>query len=313
MTITQRIDNITRIPESHSGKILPAPKSCKIELTAKCNYACTFCASSMKLRKKGEMKPATFKRIVQDMRNAGVEELGLFFLGESFLVPWLPEAIKYAKDIGFPYTFLTTNGSLANASKVGACMAAGLDSLKWSYNYSDAEQLNEIANVKRAYWDTVNNNIRAAWRIRKNGGYSCGLYASYIQYDGEQGEKMKYSLEMIEPFVDEIYALPLYNQAAYVTEREKAQGWKPIPGNIGRADNPAEPLPCWAVFTEGHVTYDGKLGACCFSHDDRFVMGDLNNTLFMDAWNSSRFQALRAAHLEKDVTGTVCERCVIYE
>ena len=33
----------------------------------------------------------------------GVEELGVFYLGESFLCPWLPEAIRFAKqDVGFP-------------------------------------------------------------------------------------------------------------------------------------------------------------------------------------------------------------------
>lgn len=313
MTITQRIDNITRIPASHLGTTLPAPKSVKIELTAKCNYACTFCASSMKLRKKGTMDRQLYERIVWDLRKGGVEELGVFFLGESFLVPWLPEAIKYAKDIGFPYVFLTTNGSLANGAKVAECMAAGLDSLKWSYNYADPEQLGEIANVKTSYFDVVNENIRSAWRVRKNGGYDCGLYASYIEYDGAQGAKMKESLDMIRPYVDELYALPLYNQASYVTDREKEKGWEPIPGNIGRAANPTEPLPCWSCFTEGHVTYDGKLGACCFSHDDRFVVGDLQVQDFESAWNSPGFQVLREAHLAKDVTGTVCERCVIYE
>jgi len=31
---------------------------------------------------------------------------------------------------------------------------------------------------------------------------------------------------------------------------------------------------------------------------------------FMEAWNSREFQALRAAHLNKDVSGTGCETCV---
>ena len=313
MTITQRIDAITRIPETHRASHLPAPKSVKIELTARCNYACSFCASSMKLREKGEMDRKLYEQIVWDLRKSGVEELGVFFLGESFMVSWLPDAIRYAKEIGFPYVFLTTNGSLANASKVEACMAAGLDSLKWSYNYADSAQLHEIANVKAKYWETVNENIKDAWGVRERGGYGCGLYASYIQYDGEQAERMAQSLDLIRPYVDEVYALPLYNQASYVTEAEKAKGWQPIPGNVGRADNPAEPLPCWAVFTEGHITWDGKLGACCFSHDQRFDMGDLRQTPFIEAWNSSKFKALREAHLSKDVTGTVCERCVIYE
>jgi radical SAM protein with 4Fe4S-binding SPASM domain len=71
-------------------------------------------------------------------------------------------------------------------------------------------------------------------------------------------------------------------------------------------------LPCWALFTEGHITYDGKLSACCFDHDGRFHMGDLNREGFMQSWNSERFQWLRQANLAKDVRGTPCENCVAY-
>jgi radical SAM protein with 4Fe4S-binding SPASM domain len=73
-----------------------------------------------------------------------------------------------------------------------------------------------------------------------------------------------------------------------------------------------EPLPCWSCFTEGHVTADGKLSACCFDADSRWTMGDLTTQRFMEAWNSQAFQDLRAAHLRKDVTGTICEACVAY-
>ncbi len=34
----------------------------------------------MRLRDKGEMDPAFFRRIVREMRDAGVEELGVFYL-----------------------------------------------------------------------------------------------------------------------------------------------------------------------------------------------------------------------------------------
>ena len=73
------------------------------------------------------------------------------------------------------------------------------------------------------------------------------------------------------------------------------------------------PIPCWALFTEGHITWDGRLSACCFDHDGRFDMGDLQQISFMDAWRSPNFRALRAAHLRGDVTGTVCEDCVSCE
>jgi radical SAM protein with 4Fe4S-binding SPASM domain len=159
-------------------------------------------------------------------------------------------------------------------------------------------------------------NIRAARAVRdevfEETGHRCGLFASYIEYDGAQGERMMAALEQIRDCVDEIYALPLYNQANLVTDDETKKGWKPIQGNRGRVGALRDPLPCWAVFTEGHITWDGKLSACCFDHDGRFHMGDLTTTPFLTAWNSPAFQSLRAAHLERDVSGTACETCVAY-
>ncbi len=42
--ITDRIDNVTRIPADFLKARLPAPKSVKIEISPRCNYRCGFCA-----------------------------------------------------------------------------------------------------------------------------------------------------------------------------------------------------------------------------------------------------------------------------
>jgi radical SAM protein with 4Fe4S-binding SPASM domain len=111
----------------------------------------------------------------------------------------------------------------------------------------------------------------------------------------------------IEPFVDEAYWLPLYGMSG----ASKAAGWKPQPGNPGRLDNMRDPLPCWAVFTEAHVTASGKLAACCFGtgSDGDLVMADLTKVSFKDGWNSPEFRKLRKAHLAKDVSQTACASC----
>src|SRR5574340_544212 len=143
-------------------------------------------------------------------------------------------------------------------------------------------------------------------------GHRCGLYASYIEYDGGQGERMRDVVAQVAPLLDEVYALPLYSQAEFVGADERERGWSVTAGNRGRSAAMRDPLPCWSVFSEGHITFDGKLSACCFDHDGRFEMGDLTEQPFMAAWNSAAFQALRAAHLKKDVRGTACEKCVAY-
>jgi hypothetical protein len=312
MGITERIDAITHIPDAWREAAPPCPRSVKIELTARCNFACAFCARSARLRAQKDIDRGFYARIVREMAEAGVEELGMFYLGESCLVPWLPEAITYAKEMGIDYVFLTTNGSITTPEKVESYMSAGLDSLKFSYNYADVEQFTEIAQVKPAYFNAMVRNLKDAWRIREEGGYDCGLYASYIAYDGEQGERMADALAEIEPYVDELYALPLYSQADLVGAEEKARDWRPTAGNRGRLDAMSDPIPCWSIFTEGHITWDGRLSACCFDHDGRFDMGDLTVTPFLEAWNSRRFQALRHAHLAGDVRSTACETCSAY-
>lgn len=277
----------------------------KIEITAHCNYKCGFCVKSLR-QDDGHMDRALYSRIIRELRDAGVEELGVFYIGESFTCKWLPDAIKEAKDIGFPYVFLTTNGSAATPDRVRQCMEAGLDSLKFSINFHSPKQLAEVAKVSPNYFQKAINNLKAARKIRDE-GYKTKLYASSIKFDGEQGQAMQAVIDEIQPYVDQSYWLPLYGMSG----ASKAAGWKPQPGNPGRLDAMRDPLPCWAVFTEGHITKDGKLAACCFGDglDGGLIMADLNEVDFMTGWNSKRYQELRRAHLMKDVSSTSCAGC----
>lgn len=305
--ITERIDAITHIRREYQKEILPAPRSVKIEITANCNYKCSFCVKSLR-EESGAMDRNLYSRLLREMRAAGVDELGVFYIGESFTCKWLPEAIREAKEVGFPYVFLTTNGSAATPERVRACMGSGLDSLKFSINFADDSQFSDVAQVSPNLYHKAISNLKAARRVRDEGGYKCGLYASSIAFDGEQGEKMRAIVEDIKPYVDEFYWLPLYGMSG----ASKEHGFQPKPGNPGRLGAMREPLPCWAAFTEGHITADGKLAACCFGSglDGGLMMADLNEISFMEGWNSLKYQELRKAHLSKDVSGTACEGCM---
>ena len=70
--ITNRIDAITKISEKWLGEVLPAPRSVKIEITANCNYRCTFCVKSLRADE-GHMDRVLYSRLIREMREAGVE------------------------------------------------------------------------------------------------------------------------------------------------------------------------------------------------------------------------------------------------
>jgi hypothetical protein len=308
MSITARIDNIVHVKAEYLHEYLPAPPSIKIELNSRCAYKCHFCVRAVRENDQMDMDRALFSRIMQEAFDAGTREAGLFYINEPFSVSWLAEAITECRKIGYPYIFVTTNGSVATPQRVLSCMEAGLDSLKFSLNFYDAKQLSDVAQVSERVFERVKYHVRKAYEIRESGGYRTKLYASSIAFDGAQGERMRELVDEIRPYVDEHYWLPLYGMSGAA----KAAGWKPKPGNPGRLDNMrSDTLPCWAVLTEAHVTADGMLAACCFGTglDGDLAMADLKSTRFMDGWNSVAFQALRKAHLAKDVKGTACEEC----
>jgi len=326
MQITQRIDAITGISPEYLQECPPCPRSVKIEISGRCNYACSFCA--LRTREKqptSDMDFDLFQAITCEMKFAGVEEVGIFFLGESLTNPQLAiECVKHLKYIGMPYVFLTSNASLATPEVVKSLMASGLDSLKWSVNAADEEQFKEIMGVKPKLFRQALANIKEAKRVRDEGKFTTGLFASSIRYDGAQLVKMEKLLaERILPYVDEHYWLPLYSMAMRSPEIEKKLGYTPMHGNSGRYDPKTglptrDPLPCWSLFTEAHVRCDGHMSACCFGSDEKFDVGDLTSDTFMNAWHGERMRKARRAQIRTmtegpdALKGTFCEVCVAY-
>ena len=305
-SITKKIDSVTHMSPASYNVVVGPPKSAKIELTRKCNYHCSFCMNSKLEGEKGDMPIKKYISYIEKIYEAGVEELGLFYFGESFLVKWLPEAVKLAKETGFKYVFLTTNGSASTPERIRLCMKEGLNSLKFSLNAGNPMQFAQITGADPKMFHKVLHNIKKARDIRDEGDYNCGLYASYIRFNDKQDHEMENVIRMIKPYLDEVYALPIYNQAGNIDHPE----WGFIGGNTGRFENQVPPVPCWALFQEAHINWNGTMNACCFATSDDFIHGDLNTDDFMDAWNSFRMQQLREAHLTKKLVGTPCEFCV---
>lgn len=303
--ITRRVEGVRTLHARHRTVAPPIPRSAKIELTARCDFGCYFCASHTRPRNKADMTWDLYLRLARELRDSGVEQLGLFYIGESFLCDWLPDAIRYAKEVcGYPYVFLTTNGLRATPDRVRECMLSGLDSLKFAFNWANPAEFQGVTGIPASKYASVVRNLQAARSIRDDlrheTGSRCAVYASSLCYDDEQRSRMQPMLDEIETYVDEHYWLPLLGHSGPAHRRDAG---RPVP---------VKALPCGPLFTEAHVTWDGKLSACSLDASPRFHMGNLNTVSFTDAWHSATFQALRKAHLAGNVKGTACSQCIAY-
>jgi radical SAM protein with 4Fe4S-binding SPASM domain len=322
--MTERLYKIANMPKEYLREDPPLPKSVKIELCSDCNFACSYCAFTTRTEKpQREMDFELFKKIANELKECKIPEVGLFYIGESMLsMNLLFEALSYLKDeMKIPYVFLTSNGSLATPHNTKRLMKRGLDSIKWSVNFSDIKQFSSMTKIKDqvktdfpggyTFMDTATKtfeqilkNIQKAWELREENNYPTRLYASSIHYNDEQVEKMQPLLnQFILPYVDEHYWLPLLNEVPQF-------GNKKTPGNSGIYYKAVDPIPCWTIFTAGHILSDGRFTACCHDAIGKWVMGDLKTQSLKEIWNSQKFKELRKAHLAKKIKGTICEACL---
>ena len=216
MSITERIDAITSVSGRYAATVLPPPRAVKIELSGRCNFACFFCVTGQRVRRKGDMEWDLVTRLLRETRVAGIEEVGLFFLGESLLHARLVEAIRFAKETcGFRNVFLTTNGWLATPARVYECARAGLDSLKFSLNAADRTEFTGVTRVDG--FDRVVANIKGARaaidRAHAETGRRCGLYVSSVVTDAASRARLQPLLEELAASVDQHYELPLHGHA----------------------------------------------------------------------------------------------------
>jgi MoaA/NifB/PqqE/SkfB family radical SAM enzyme len=281
-----------RVPAGRRMAAPPPPETALLELTSECNYRCGFCPHAASREPRGEMRWPLYVRIVGEMVDAGVEELGLHFRGEPFLCDWLEEAIELAKARGMAHVHVATNGSLATPARVHGCFEAGLDALIFSVDIADGAQFAATGADDTGLLGDAVANLKAARRIRDHGRHGCALYASSLRYSDAQQRRLLPILAEILPYVDEHYWRTLYMSGALAP-----------PG-------PAAPIPCWSLFTQAHVTFDGRLAACGFAPGEAWAMADLGVTPFVDAWNCDAFRRLRATHLRGEVERLPCGSCV---
>jgi MoaA/NifB/PqqE/SkfB family radical SAM enzyme len=282
----------------------PFPKRVKIEITRKCDLKCYFCQRTYHKENMGEIDRDFLYRILIELKSLGVEDVGLFWMGEPLLVQSLPEYVAFAKKIGIKYVFITTNGRLATPDRINKIIDSGLDSIKFSINGLKEKYL-KLCGVDA--FDQVISNLKNTWKYR-GARKSLSIYASTIVDPANKGEYDDIH-SLIAPYVDLHYRIILYGKSKLEVKN----------GQYHIVSTPEEEmktlqsmLPCWALFTESHISYDGHMSACYCDLNERFYVGDLNSMSIMEAWHSEKYVALRKQHLCKDVTGAVCESCNAY-
>lgn len=287
--IAKRVEDFWR--EVPYDEAPPVPRQVLVEVANRCNHACVFCAYTKMTRPKGVLDLELFTNLMRQAYDLGSREAGLYSGAEPLTVKNIADYIRTAKDIGYEYVYITSNGSPANEERIEAMIDAGLDSLKFSINGGTRETYKAVHG--QDHFDRVIHNLRYADEYRKKSGRKMYLSASFVQCEENEGtyDALK---EMIGEYVDEVFFTKAYNQA----------------GQMDLAPPHTFKNTCAVPFARLNITQEGYLRLCCNDYQNFLVTEDLNTQSLAEAWNSPRMREIRRRHLSDQLDGTLCHNCM---
>ena len=269
-----------------------------LELSNACNHACLFCAHQKMRRKVGRMAPEMVESALRQAYELGAREVGMYATGEPFIVPELAQYVKLAKDIGYTYVYLTSNGSLATPERIRAVVDAGVDSVKFSINAPERKLYEFIHG--RDDFDTVMEHLKYLNQYRKESGrdfkiYITGILTRYTEHTREDYFKV------FDGLADQIVFKDVYNQGGYMPE---------IDWQLKCTHDQEQTRRCNLPFDALCVTWEGYLSVENADFENMLIVADLNKVSLKDGWYGDKMKEVRRMFLDDCLEGTLCHGCV---
>lgn len=272
-----------------------------LELSNGCNHACLFCAHQKMKRPVGRMKAEMVESVLRQAYDLGTREVGFYATGEPFIVPELPEYIKLAKDIGYTYVYLTSNGALATPERIRAVIDAGLDSIKFSINAPNRSLYKFIHG--RDDFDVVVEHLRYLNEYRKISGKQYKIYVTEIVTRFTEKLIDEYHT-VFDSLADQVVFKDVYNQGGYMPE---------IDWQLRCLHDREVYRRCNLPFDAICVTCEGYLSVENADFENMLIVADLNKVSLKEGWYGDKMKEIRQGFIEDKLGGTLCDGCVHHE
>ncbi len=257
------------------------PKEVRIENTNRCNAVCTMCPRELLKRGIGTMSTEFFNSIADQLKAGGTEELHLQGYGEPFLDKGILEKIRYAKEIGIPYTFMVTNASIMDEEVCEGIVKSGLDKLKISFYGINPEEYETVH--KGLSYEKVQENVKRLLSVKKR--LKSKTPVVDVKYIGSLPKFLIFALQW--GLKTRISYARLHNYAdgrSYNKPRKERQSRSCVMVR--------EPVM--------QVLWDGKVVPCCYDFDGKMILGDLSKTTVTGVWNGKEYNEFRRIHRDQE-------------
>jgi radical SAM protein with 4Fe4S-binding SPASM domain len=292
-------------PEDIYSLTPPFPKEIHLDINNRCNHKCYFCANP-KIREYDSLDLKLAFKLMKEAKENGATDLALQATGEPFMDKRLPEFIKEGKKLKYDYVWINTNGALADPKRAKPVIDAGCDSIKFSINAHNKKDFKKVHGYDD--FDKVIENLKWIFKYRNENNIKMGIYVSTVK-----NSKADFVAEDIEKIInencDKFDFREISNQGGGMMELNNSEDIKE--GNIlGSLKQDDVMFRCVYPFNRIVVNPHGFVVACTADFHKQLEIGDTTKNSLTDIWNGKEFKYLRKKHLNNELEGIYCNKCV---
>jgi len=260
-----------------------------IDITNKCNLKCQMCPRTDLVKrglfwKEGYINFDLYAGIVKHGVENGLCSIKYNIMGEPLIHSYLPEMIRYAKEVGVLDTMINTNGTLLRKGLGGRLIEAGLDKLFFSFDSPHSEVYNKIR-VGSDYHKVL-NNIKNFMQLRNEMKSITPLTrASMVVMKENEHEKEDFR-KLFSPIVDFV-AFSTY--LPHINQEEDEERTAVEFSNSGT-------FCCPQLWQRMFIHTDGEVGVCCIDTARTIKIGSIYDKSPKELWLSDEYKKIRELH-----------------
>jgi len=307
------------------------PIRMQIEITDKCNFDCIMC-DRHNLRKirtlNNEIHYSKFKELIEQIRPLYVTLNGL---GEPLLNKELYKFLRLCNKKKIT-TSMPTNMSLMNEKNMKKLIKNPPSILTFSLHGTKPSIFNKITQSS-SFKLCIENFEKLLSKIERNKidiRVLCVLQSENLEEYNAMFTYLKnwnllnsFRLEPVFDFVPTYNVVPskskikevlikLNSELKSINDEEKRtflNKWKnKLIELYNRRDLRME-APCLTPWISTYITATGKVLPCCYLTNEKYVMGNINESSFMEIWNGEKYQNFRSLLINSRRNIKECYRC----
>lgn len=290
-------------------RVFGMPFAVSAEVASVCNLRCPECmvGQGKTNRSRKQMDPPLFREILEHHRRHSFYT-NLYFQGEPFLNPALPQIISDASSLGY-YTSVSTNGHFLTEDRCREVISAGLDRLIVSLDGLDQDTY-AFYRVG-GNWQKVVDGIAVMARIRKEMGAKHPLIVTQFlvnrKNEGQITDFIAFARKQGAD-VAELKTMQVYEESGaekFLPENQQFNRYNKS-GKRQSAFKKRSNRPCFRLWSHAVYTADGLLVPCCFDKVPHFPMGNIKGG---DPWSSPSMNAFREKVMKQPEEIGICSNC----